>query len=213
MANPTDRQRTLLFVGLVIVLAAVGIYLTLAPDDDSTDAPEARAAAPAPTSPVAPTTAPPGIETTVTPKNFDIYRLLPFSQADFATSADLAQRFTSAYGTYRFDEEPQVYIERLSGMVTEQLRTEITRSASAPGLLDERRQQQIVATSTATLDGIRDIEANSIIFLVTSRQQLSKGGERSDEKQQYAVTVARDGGSWQVYAFEPADAGQAGDTG
>lgn len=210
--NLTDRQRKFLFIGLVVALAAIGIYLTLPSDGGTTD--QARqSGSPAPAASAAPTSTPSGIDSTVTPEKFDIYRLLPFSQREFATAADMAQRFTATYGTYRFDEDPRVYVGRLSGMVTDQLRTEIVRSSSSPGLLDERRQQQVVAVSTATLDGIRDIEANSIIFLVTGKQHVTKSGKKTDDNQQYAVTVSRDGGSWRVYAFEPADAGQAGDTG
>src|SRR5262249_24447864 len=119
----------------------------------------------------------------------------------------------AAYGTYRFDEDPKAYTLRLQGMVTDQLRAEIERSSSSPGLLEQRRQDQAVADSTATLDRIRDIETTSVIFLVTGDQQLTKAGPRSQDKQRYAVTVTRDGGSWRVYSFEPADAGQAGDTG
>ncbi|RAY14400.1 hypothetical protein DPM19_15695 [Actinomadura craniellae] len=147
------------------------------------------------------------------PDSFDIYRLLPFSRDDFAAAADLAQRFTAAYGTYRFDEDPKVYVDRLGGMVTEELRAELARGASAPGLLDERRQEQVVAAGTATLDRIRDVENNSVIFLVTGQQRVTRSGEEAQERRQYAVTVSRDGGSWRVYAFEPADVGQAGDTG
>jgi hypothetical protein len=208
----TDRQRKFVFAGIVVVLAAAGVYLTLPKGDgptDATDRPTSSVSAPVAPSP----TPPPGIAAGVTPENFDIYRLLPFSQRDFAAAADLAQRFVAAYGTYRFDEDPKAYAQRLQGMVTAQLSTEIARSSSAPGLLDQRRQDQAVAVSTATLDSMRDIETNSVVFLVTGDQQLTKAGAQSQDKQRYAVTVTRAGGSWRIYAFEPADAGQAGDTG
>lgn len=214
--NLTDRQRKLLFVGLVVALAVVGVYLTVAaPDHDSSDSATSRttpttAASSGPTGPASP---PPGISGAVAPSNFDIYKLLPFSQREFTTAADLAQRFIAAQGTYRFDEDPKVFTARLAGLVTDQLRGEIERGAAAPGILDERRAQQIVAEGTATLDRVRDIEDNSIIFLITGKQQVTKSGKKSTDSQQYAVTVARDGASLKVYAFEPADAGQAGDTG
>jgi hypothetical protein len=212
----TDRQRKFTFAGIVVVLAAVGVYLTLPATVVKTRPAGARPtsdAPAAPTGPTAPATAAPGIGSAVTPENFDIYRLLPYSQRDFASAADIAQRFTAAYGTYRFDEDPKAYVARLQGLVTGQLRAELERSASAPGLLEERQAGRTVAESTATLDGIRDIQANSVVYLLTGRQRLTKAGVASQENQQYAVTVSRDGGSWRVYAFEPADAGQAGDTG
>jgi hypothetical protein len=216
--NLTDRQRKLLFVGIVVLLAAIGIYLTLmAPDGGSDDKAGPRTsptAVPSVSSgPTGPASPPPGISSTIDPKTFDVYKLLPFTQQEFATAADLAQRFIAANGTYRFDEDPKVFVGRLSGLVTDQLLGELQRSASAPGMLEQRRQEQTTATCSAGLDRVRDIEDNSIIFLVTGHQQVTKSGKQSTDSQQWAVTVARDGGSLKVYSFEPAGVGQQGDTG
>jgi hypothetical protein len=209
----TDRQRKFTFAGIVVALAAAGIYLTLPAGNGEDEQAAGSPAAATPVAPAPPTTAPPGIQSSIAPGGFDIYRLLPFSQTEFAGAADLAQRFTAAYGTYRFDEDPQAYIGRLRPMVIDQLRTELERSSSAPGVLEERRAAQTVAEGTATIDSIRDIETNSVIFLVTGRQRVTSGGEETQESQRLAVTVSREGGSWRVYAFEPAGTGQAGDTG
>ncbi|RKS71983.1 hypothetical protein BZB76_4794 [Actinomadura pelletieri DSM 43383] len=212
--NLNDRQRRLLFAGLVVFLAAAGLYLSLAsPGDEEPDRPAARPSTSAPPGPTGPASPPPGIRTPVNPNDFDIYRLLPFTRAEFANAADLAQRFVAAYGTYRFDEPPEVYAQRLSGLVTDELRTELARAATTPGLLEERRKSQVVAQGSATLDQVRTIENNSIIFLVTGIQQVSSGDTDSNDRQRYAVTVVREGGSLRIYSFEPADAGQAGDTG
>ncbi|WP_242608808.1 hypothetical protein [Actinomadura formosensis] len=211
MMNLDDRRRKLLFAGLVVVLAVVGIYLTVAAPEHETDRPDARpSAAPTPTGPASP---PPGIQNAVNPGDFDIYRLLPFSRQEFATAADLAQRFVAAYGTYRYDETPETYTGRLSGLATDELARRLGGDAATPGLLEERRREQVVAQGSASLDQVRDIENNSIIFLVTGRQQLTRSGKESSDSKQYAVTVARDGGSLKVYSFQPSDAGQAGDTG
>ncbi|TNY35135.1 hypothetical protein [Thermomonospora catenispora] len=215
----SDSRRKLLFAGLVVALTAVGVYLTVVGppgDEEPAQSPAARETAltpPGQPGPAVPSVTPPGISSTVSPDDFDIYRLLPFSKRDFAAAADLAQRFTAAYGTYRYDEDPQAYMARLEPMATEELAVQIARGASAPGLLEQRRSEQVVAQSTATLDAIRDIEANSIIFLVTGNQQLTRNGRTGHESKRFAVTVARDGNALRVYAFEPADAGQAGDTG
>jgi hypothetical protein len=211
----SDRRRKLLFAGLVVVLVAVGVYLTVADSGTTTESErprEGRTAA-APTGPSVPSVPPPGIDSTITPENFDIYRLLPFKKREFAAAAELAQRFTAAYGTYRYDEDPQAYMARLGPMVTEELGAQIARGVSSPGLIEERRNEQVVAQGTATLDGVRDIEANSIIFLVTGNQQLTRSGESGQESKQFAVTIARDGTALRVYAFEPADEAQYGDTG
>jgi hypothetical protein len=206
----TDRQRKLAFAGIVVVLAGVGIYLSLpSPASSRPGAPPTPPAA----APQAPATSPPGIASSVSPDGFDIYRLLPFSRRDFATAADLARRFTAAYATYRYDEDPRAYGGRLRPLVTDKLLSDLVNSQAAPGIIDQRKRDQTVAVGTATLDSIRDIEANSVIFVVTGRQQLSTAAGQSEDTKRYAVTVTRDGGVWRVYAFEPADAGQAGDTG
>lgn len=210
--NLSERQRRLLFGGLVAVLAVVGVYLTVAgPGDDDSGEPDAR---PRPTATATgPASAPPGIQGAVNPGDFDIYRLLPFSREEFATAADLAQRFVAAYGTYRFDEPPETYAGRLTALSSGDLGTQLARDAATPGILDERRREQVVAQGAASVDQVRDIADNSIIFIVTGRQQVTKASKASSDSRRYAVTVARDGGSLKVYSFQPADAGQAGDTG
>jgi hypothetical protein len=211
--NLNDRRRKLLFAGLAVVLAAVGIYLTVASPEHGDDRQEVRPSATPTAGPPGPESPPPGIQNAVNPGEFDIYRLLPFSRQEFATAADLAQRFVTAYETYRYDETPETYMGRLSGLATDDLTQQLGRDAATPGLLEERRREQVVAQGSASLDQVRNIENNSVIFLVTGRQRLTKGGKESSESKQYAVTVARDGGSLKVYSFQPADAGQAGDTG
>lgn len=208
----TDRQRRLVFAGLVVALAAAGIYLTL----PGRSAPEqTRPAAPATSAATSPERGAPSAPASPAPSAsaFDIYPLLPFNEAEFTAAADLAKRFTAAYGTYRYDEEPKTYVGRLDRMMVAELRSEIERGAASPGLLEQRKQEQIVATSEATVDSIRDIEKTSIVFLVTGKQQITKIGQSSATSGRYAVTVSKAGGGWKIYAFHPADVGQAGDTG
>ncbi|MFI0483663.1 hypothetical protein [Actinomadura sp. 9N215] len=211
--NLTDRQRRFLFGGLVVLLAAAGLYLTLAAPEDEPDRSEARPSGTPTAAPAGPASPPPGIQTPVNPGDFDIYRLLPFTRQEFATAADLAQRFVAAYGTYRFDEPPESYSARLSGFVTDELMAELARTAGTPGLLEERQRDKVVAQGSASLDQVRTVEDNSIIFVVTGTQRVTEGGSASNDRKRYAVTVARDGGALKIYSFQPADAGQAGDTG
>ncbi|TMQ94031.1 hypothetical protein ETD83_24480 [Actinomadura soli] len=211
--NLNDRQRRFLFGGLVVLLTAIGLYLTFAAPEDEPGRPKARPSGTPTAGPPGPASPPPGIQNPVNPGQFDIYRLLPFNREEFAAAADLAQRFVAAYGTYRFDEAPETYATRLSGFVTDDLKAQLARDAATPGLLEERRQDQVVAQGSASLDQVRTIENNSIIFLVTGTQRVSEGTTESSDRKRYAVTVARDGGSLKIYSFEPADVGQAGDTG
>jgi hypothetical protein len=204
-----DRQRKLLFAGIVVALVVLGLWLTWPrPDTKPVKRPTVAA-----TGDVVPTQAAPapGITATVAPDTFDIYRLLPYTQTEFATAASVAQRFTASYGTYRFDEDPQTYLARLRPFVVDQLFTDLTKAAVTPGELEERRAAQTVAVGSASLNSIADIGNTSIIFLVTGVQQVTKNGTSDEDSKQFRVTVQRDAASWKVYGFEPAAVGQAGD--
>jgi hypothetical protein len=205
-----DRQRKFLFAGIVVALVVLGLWLSWPRPDTKPVAHPSVAA----TSDVVPTQAgpAPGITAaTVAPDTFDIYRLLPYTKTEFATAASVAQRFTAAYGTYRFDEDPQTYLARLRPFVVDQLFTDLAKAATTPGELDDRRATQTVAVGSASLNSIDDIGNTSIIFLVTGAQQVTKNGTASQESRQFRVTVQRDAAAWKVFAFEPAAVGQVGD--
>ena len=206
----TDRQRKLLFAGLVVVLAAAGVFLTLGGGGDGRHAragrgtPSPRASTPAVNAP--PVTGLPAAGPSPS-GTYDIFSLLPFSQKDFNAAANVAQRFTIAYGTYRFDEDPKTYVGRMQGLVTPDLANQLQQDAAAPAVQQQRQKDQEVSTSDARLDSIRDIAKDQLIFLVTGTQHITKGGKAADSSQQYAVTTTRSGGGWVVYAFAPADVG------
>ncbi|MDX6738624.1 hypothetical protein [Actinocorallia sp. A-T 12471] len=206
-----DRQRRLLFAGIAAALVLLGLWLAWPrPDTSPTGAATPSATATA-TPPPAPVTPPPGIAGEVDPNAFDVYRLLPFGRKDFATAATTAQRFVSAYGTYRFDEEPQTYLDRLRPFVVDPVYADLRAAASSAGVLEERRQAQTVAAGSASLDAIRTFGTTSVTFLVTGIQDVdSTAGKRSESKS-WAVTVQNEGGSWRVHSFSPADVGQAGE--
>jgi hypothetical protein len=202
----TDRQRKLLFAGLVVVLAAAGVFLTVG-GGGHRHARTVRASTPTTAPPAPASSAPPVSGPPPSPGSYDIYSMLPFSQQDFTTAADVARRFTIAYGTYRFDEDPKAYVDRMRPMVTPDLATQLDQGAAAPGVLAQRKQDQEVSACDATLDSLRDMAKDQLIFLATGTQHITKGGKTSDTSQQYAVTMTRSGGGWVVFAFAPADVG------
>jgi hypothetical protein len=116
-----------------------------------------------------------------------------------------------AYGTFRFDEDPQTYLARLRPLVTDSLYTDLTKAAFTPSELEDRKNAQTVSVGSATLDSIGDIGDTSIIFLVTGSTQVSGNGTASQESKQFRVTVQRDAAAWRVYAIEPVEVGQAGE--
>ncbi|WP_329241991.1 hypothetical protein OG417_43270 [Actinoallomurus sp. NBC_01490] len=203
----TDRQRKWLFGGLVVVLAAVGVFLTIGSGGGHHGARAEHASTPTPSAPPSTGSASPVSGPTPSPGSYDIFSLLPFTQKDFTTAADVARRFTAAYGTYRFDEDPSAYLNRMRNLVTSDVLNQLQQGVAAPGTIAQRKQDQESSTCDATLDSIRDMSKDQLIFLATGKQHITKGGKTTDSSQQYAVTMTRSGGGWVVYAFAPADVG------
>ncbi|MFG1703952.1 hypothetical protein ACFLIM_12235 [Nonomuraea sp. M3C6] len=206
MAQPGDR-RGVAFAAIVVVIAAVGIYLTMWPDSGEEPAPppqETRvASAPAASSrPLATASAAP----------FDVYSYLPMKKEQLAAAADLAERFTAVYGTFRYDEDPAAYAARVKAYTTAELGNILTRTITSAGTVDQNRNDQIVSTATAKLKEIRQIEKTSIVFVVTAtRQVTAKSGDKL-LTEELAVTVSQLGADWRIFEVLPATEGQDGDT-
>ncbi|MFD0470221.1 hypothetical protein ACFQ0B_19230 [Nonomuraea thailandensis] len=194
------------FAVIVVVIAAVGIYLTMWPDSSDQAAPEpeasiATSSAVASSTPLATASAAP----------FDIYAYLPMQKEQLAAAADLAERFTAAYGTFRYDEDPAAYAERLKAYTTPELAGTLTRTVTSAGFVQQNRDDQTVSTATARLKEIRQVEKSSIVFVVTaSRQVTAKSGNKL-AAEEYAVTVSQLGADWRIYDILPSTEGQEGD--
>lgn len=205
----SDQQRKLLFAGLVVVLAAAGVFLTISARGHSSTHASHRSRPAA----ISSTTPPPSVPTPAASSSpavagqFNIYPLLPFNQQQFAAASNLVQRFMVAYNTYRYDEDPKTYAAGLAGMTTAQLAAQLAQGASAPGLIQQRQKSHEVSVGSATVASIRDIQKDSIIFVVTAGQHITSTGKATDSSAQYAVTVQQAGGGWVVYAFQPANQG------
>ncbi|MGW4791828.1 hypothetical protein ACWEPC_05345 [Nonomuraea sp. NPDC004297] len=206
MAQPGDR-RGVAFVVIVVVIAAVGLYLTMWPDSSDEAAREPAANPPAtrsaavPSAPLATASAAP----------FDIYSYLPMRKEQLAAAADLAERFTAAYGTFRHDEEPAAYAQRLKVFTTPELAGTLTRTVTSAGFVEQMRADQTVSTATAALKEIRQVEQSSIVFVVTANRQVTAKSGNQLATEEYAVTVSQLGADWRIYDLRPALEGQKGD--
>ncbi|MEV6031250.1 hypothetical protein AB0L65_08875 [Nonomuraea sp. NPDC052116] len=206
MVQGGDR-RGVAFAVVVVVIAAVGIYLTMWPDSEEQAGPGQEPArvvsAPAPSStPLATASAAP----------FDIYSFLPMKKEQLAATADLAERFTAEYGTFRYDEDPAAYATRVKAYTTAELGNELTRTMTSAGTVEQNRNDQIVSKATARLKEIRQIEKNSIIFVVASARQVTAKSGNQTAQEEYAVTVTQSGADWRIFDIRPATEGQEGDT-
>src|SRR5687768_185481 len=127
MAQPGDR-RGVAFAAIVVVIAAVGLYLTLWPDSDEEPRPAAQQ--PRPTGVAVASGTP---LATASDAPFDVYDYLPMKKEQLAAAADLAERFTAVYGTYRYDEDPAAYADRLKAYTTPELGTILARTVTSAG--------------------------------------------------------------------------------
>ncbi|MDX3103311.1 hypothetical protein ACIBO5_47300 [Nonomuraea angiospora] len=206
MVQRGDR-RGLAFAAVVVIIAAVGIYLTMWPDPEERAGPSQEpvsvTGAPAPTNtPLATASAAP----------FDIYSFLPMKKEQLAATADLAERFTAEYGTFRYDEDPAAYATRVKAYTTAELGNELTRTMTSAGTVEQNRDDQTVSKATARLKEIRQIEKNSIIFVVASARQVTAKSGNQTAQEEYAVTVTQSGADWRIFDIRPASEGQEGDT-
>ncbi len=206
MAQPGDR-RGVAFAAVVVIIAAVGLYLALWPD------PEEPAAQRAPSGV---TTSAPAVESTplatASDAPFDVYSYLPMSKEQLAAAADLAERFTVEYGTFRHDEDPAAYAARVKQYTTAELGDILTRTLTSPGTVERNRADEVVSTTTAVLKEIRQIDKTSVVFVVSGTQQLATKSGTRQLAEQYAVTVSQLGADWRVFELRPAGEGQDGDT-
>ncbi|MFC7102004.1 hypothetical protein ACFQQB_16995 [Nonomuraea rubra] len=194
------------FAAIVVVIAAVGIYLTMWPDssDQAAREPEASIAtssAVVSSTPLATASAAP----------FDIYAYLPMQKEQLAAAADLAERFTAAYGTFRYDEDPAAYAERLKVYTTPELAGTLTRTVTSAGFVEQNRADQTVSTATARLKEIRQVEKSSIVFVITASRQVTARSGNKLAAEEYAVTVSQLGADWRIYDILPSTEGQEGD--
>ncbi|MFI6391230.1 hypothetical protein ACIBHY_21735 [Nonomuraea sp. NPDC050547] len=205
MAQSGDK-RGVVFVAIVAVVAAVGLYVTMWPGDED----------PAPAA-VATGSAAPSVTVSSKPlatasdAPFDIYDYLPMSRKQLAAAADLAERFTASYGSFRYDEDPAAYADRVKVFTTGELAGFLTKALTSPGTIEQNKTEQTVATATAKMKEIRQVGATSIIFVVTSTQKLSGRSGTSERAEDLAVTLTPVGNDWRVFDVQPAGDGQDGD--
>ena len=203
----TPTRKKLLFAGLVVLFVIIGLVITWPrggtdPNAASSPSPSASATKPRP-----------GTTASIDPAHFDIYKLLPFNRQAFVAAATTAQSFTAAYGSYRYDESPQAYTNRLKSLSSSDFAKTLNGAGGGGMGGQDVKTNQVVSRGSATIAGIRTFDDRSIIFIVNAHQAITskKGNDTKDAK--YAVTVTGSGSDWQVYDFQPASAGNAGDVG
>ncbi|MEU0565860.1 hypothetical protein ABZ297_10780 [Nonomuraea sp. NPDC005983] len=202
-------RRGVVFAAIVVVVAAVGLYLTMWPDSGTPSAEPESAGRPSGSVPAATSSKP---LATASGAPFDIYAFLPMTKQELAAAADLAERFTAAYGTFKYDEDPATYAERMKAFTTGEFGNVLARTLTSPGTVSRNRDDQVVSTATAKMKEIRQIDKSSVVFVVGGTQQITAKSGGKQLVADYAVTVSRFGSDWRVFDLQPAGDGQDGDT-
>jgi hypothetical protein len=207
----SPRQRTAVFIGVVIALAALGYYLVVPAMTHSHGS--AHAAATAASTPSAAATeqtqaAAPTIQASAAAAGGpDIYAWLPFTQQNLAAAAAVTVRFSVDYNTFTYTESATAYVGAMGGLVTGQLAGTLRDVYQTPGVAKLRTSQKQISTGTAVISSLRAFGPSSMTFIVTTGQRLATSDGTSTASTQYAVTVTGSGGSWQVSDIELQSAG------
>jgi hypothetical protein len=207
----SPRQRTAVFIGVVIALAALGYYLVVPAMTHSHGS--AHAAATPASTPSAATTeqtqaAAPTIQASAAAAGGpDIYAWLPFTQQNLAAAAAVTVRFTVDYNSFTYTESATAYVGAMGDLVTGQLAGTLRAVYQTPGVAKLRTSQKQVSTGTAVINSLRAFGPSSMTFVVTAGQRLATSNGTSNASTQYAVTVTGSGSSWQVSDIELESAG------
>ncbi|WP_182883479.1 hypothetical protein [Microbispora sp. H10949] len=209
----SDRGKGLAFGAAVVVLAAVGVYLSMSPptDGDEQARQQSVGQSVAATGRATSGAREPGPVAT-TPGAFDVYAYLPLSREEIGAAADLARRFAEAYGTFSHDEEPAARAERLTAFATTEFAGQLTRTVTDPAVADQNEADQVISKGSAKVASIRDMTGSQVVFVVDSTRHVTDRSGQKDVPERFAVTVVKSGTDWRVYDLQLADSGQDGDT-
>ena len=212
----SPAQRVLAFLGIVVVLGAMGAYLLIpgvrsalghgpaAPTPSVRPSGTARTTQAVPAASTAPAT--PATPAGSAP---DIYQWLPFSQADLAKAAGVTEAFGAAYDTFSYREATSGYVASLRGLATSELSGTLARGYGTPGVASQRTRQQQVSSARAVINSIRTFGPGTLTFVVTIDQTMHTNQGKSRSNGQYAITLTGSGESWLVNDVELASAGNS----
>ena len=206
----SPRQRTAVFIAVVVALAALGYYLVVPAVTHSHGSAQNAASTPASTPSATEQTqaAAPTIQASAAAAGGpDIYAWLPFTQQNLAAAASVAVRFSVDYNTFTYTESATDYVGAMGGLVTSQLAGTLRGVYQTPGVAKLRTSQKQVSTGTAVISSLRAFGPSSLTFVVTAGQRLATSDGTSTATTQYAVTVTGSGSSWQVSDIELQSAG------
>ena len=222
MPNPlSERTQRLVVISLIAALAGFGIYFSLGGFSDEDEdvagpprevAPTEEATGSAGSVPGGLATVPPSPIPTTDTEDQDVIGWFPFTEAEFQTAGATAKAFTEAYGTIDYSGSPESYYASMEALAADEYAEVLSDENRAGAFWEEMSEAEAVAQGRAEVESIRTFGADSITFVVTAQSITETGEAEFDEDLgEFAVTVIKEGGSWEVFDFQPADAGQFGE--
>jgi hypothetical protein len=216
----TPGRQRLIFAVVVILLAALGIYLVgpgrnhgAAPAASASTAPASPAATLSPSPLAVPSAVVAPTSVAATPlKGANIYNWLPFTQQDLSTAAGVTLAFAAAYETFSYTDTAVTYAGRLSGLVTSSLSQTLESQFAPPGVQQQRAQQHLESKSSGSIVQIRSFGSTpqaSITFVVAITVQTTASAKTTSATSQWAVTAVTAPGGWAVNDIEPVGAGNS----
>jgi hypothetical protein len=203
----SPRQRSAVFVVVVIALAALGYYLVV-PAVTHAHGHSAASPAVSPSAAASESAPAPTVTASAADANgVNIYAWLPFTPRDLAAASAVAVRFSIDYDTFTYTESAADYVGAMGRLITGQLATTLQTAYQTPGVASLRTSQKQVSTGSAVINSLRAFGPSSMTFVVTAGQRLVTANGTSSGSTQYAVTVAGSGASWQVSDIELESAG------
>lgn len=206
-------QRKAIFLLIVVVLVGLGVYMFVpgarGSDGGHTPVAATHSSAPRATSPATPAPTPSPSPATAGSSDPDIYQWLPFTQAQLGSATAVVTQFCDAYGTWSYSQNATSYVTTMGSLITSELADVIEQGYSVPGVASQRTSKKQVSTGSTVINSIRAFGSSSITFVVTITEQITESSGQSRNSDQYAVTVASSGSSWQVNDIELASAGNS----
>ncbi|ASU82540.1 hypothetical protein CDO52_06865 [Nocardiopsis gilva YIM 90087] len=215
----TEGQQRLFFGALVVVLVAFGIYLSLGGFSDGgngREEPTGRDQARGESGPTGqgadiPATVPPSPIPTTATKDMQVLEWLPLSEDEVKAAAATAQGFAAAYGTIDYSKSPEEYYKSMQELATKNYAKTLAKSSGATSLWEEMAEKKAVAEGRADVKLLQSIDKDSVVFVVKVQSITEDKDGFKEDLGDFAVTVVKKGGEWQVFDFQPADAGNRGD--
>ena len=135
--------------------------------------------------------------------------LLPFPPARLQAAVSLADRFTTAWDSWSWQQPPAAWLAALQPMAATSLEPALAQAAGDRGVLAQRTAARQVAVATVTGLAIRDLTPGSVTVTATAAQVITSSSGTSRTSASWAVTLTPEGSGWLVWDIEPAGAGNS----